>query len=143
MKTLKLIFFVGIAILVLGVWFYGYSGFFDKVSDFKDGIPELGVQKIARSITGCTADEDCLYVLNSSDCRLVENYCNNIAKEDNYQRLLEEEIIEGECNQTAIGFDIAIECECKFHKEREGKLKQWVGEKIEEEAGYTYCWKKD
>ena len=143
MKTLKIMVFLIIAVLVIGGWFYGFSGFFDKISDIKEDIPELKIQKIARSITGCTADEHCVYVSNSSDCVLVEGYCNNIFKEENYQKLLEDEILEEECNKTNIEFDPLIECRCILHKEREGKIKQWLGEKIEKKAGYTYCWKKD
>ncbi|MCG2718168.1 MAG: hypothetical protein L6408_04955 [Nanoarchaeota archaeon] len=138
-KTMKIVFLVGIILLVLGVWFYGYSGFFDKIDD----IPELKIQQIARSITGCTSDEQCTYIMNSSDCRMVEGYCNNIEKEDNLRILIDEEIVESSCNMTNVVFNETIGCECKLHKEREGFIKQWLGKKIEEEAGYTYCWKKD
>ena len=143
MKALKTVAAVVIIVIVLGVWFYGFSGFFDKVSDVKEKIPELGVQKIARSITGCITDQDCAYITNPGDCRMIEEYCNNVVKVENYQKLLEEEILEENCNSTSVEFDPLIECECKLHKEREGKIKQWLGNKIEEKAGYTYCWKKD
>ena len=146
MKAMKWIAAIAIIVIVLGVWFYGFSGFFDKVSDVKEKIPELEVQRIARSITGCTADEDCAYVVSSGDCRMVEEYCNNInkeLKEENYFKVLEEDVLEEECNKTNMEIDSSIVCECRLHKEREGKIKQWVGEKIEEEAGYTYCWKKE
>jgi len=132
-----------IAIVVLGVWAYGFSGFFDKVSDVKESIPELGVQKIARSITGCTADEECSYVVSAGDCRFAEGYCNNMFKEDNYQKVVGDEVLEEECNRTSVEIDYAIDCECKLHKEREGSIKSWLGSKVEEEVGYTYCWKKD
>lgn len=143
MKALKWVAAVVIILIVLGVWFYGFSGFFDKVSDVKDKIPELGVQRIARSITGCTEDIECAYVINPGDCRVVADYCNNVLKEDNYKRVVEEKVLEEDCNRTSIEIDYTIDCECKLHKEREGKIKQWISEKIEEEAGYTYCWKKD
>lgn len=142
-KTLKIILLAGVAILVLGIWFYGFSGFFDKVSDVKEKIPELGVQKIAQSITGCTADIECAYVTEPGDCRMVAEYCNNMLKEDNYKKILEEEVLEEDCNRTSIQLDYTIDCTCKLHKEREGKIKQWFSKKIEEKAGYTYCWKKD
>jgi len=143
MKAMKWIAAIAIIVIVFGVWFYGFSGFFDKVSDVKEKIPELEVQRIARSITGCTADEDCAYVINSGDCMMIEEYCNNINKEENYQKMLEEEILEEECNKTSIEIDPLIECECKLHKEREGKIRQWFSKKVEEKAGYTYCWKKE
>lgn len=142
MKALKWVAAAVIIIIVLGVWFYGFSGFFDKVSDVKEKIPELGIQKIARSITGCTEDIECAYVMNPGDCRVVEEYCNNVLKEDNYKKMLEGELLEEECNKTSIQLDYEIDCECKLHKEREGKIKQWFSKKIEEKAGYTYCWKK-
>ncbi|MBL7100969.1 MAG: hypothetical protein ISS23_03390 [Nanoarchaeota archaeon] len=142
MKALKIAAALAIIAIVLGVWFYGFSGFFDKVSDVKDQIPELGIQKIARSVTGCTTDQDCAYILSPGDCRTIEGYCNNVIKEENYQKVFEEEVLEENCNRTSIEFDPLIECECKLHKEREGKIKQWLGKKVEEKAGYTYCWKK-
>lgn len=142
MKALKIGMALIIIVLVFGIWFYGFSGFFDKVADVKDKIPELGVQKIARSITGCTTDQDCAYIANNGDCRMVKDYCNNIVKEENYQKIFEEDILEEDCNRTIIEFEPLIECECKFDKEREGKIKQWLGNKIEESVGYTYCWEK-
>jgi len=142
MKAMKWVVAVVVIILVLGLWLYGFSGFFDKVSDVKEKIPELGVQKIARSITGCTEDIECAYVTDPGDCRMVAEYCNNILKEENYLKV-QEEVLEEECNKTSIQLDYTIDCECKLHKEREGKIKQWIGKKIEEEAGYTYCWKKE
>lgn len=143
MKAMKWIVAVIIVILVLGVWLYGFSGFFDKVSDVKEKIPELGVQKIARSITGCTEDIDCIYVTESGDCKMVAEYCNNVLKEENYLKVLDEEILEEECNKTSIQLNYTIDCECRLHKEREGKIKQWLGRKLEEKASYTYCWKKE
>lgn len=143
MKALKWVIAVIVIILVLGLWLYGFSGFFDKISDVKEKIPELGIQKIAGSITGCTEDIECAYVTSPGDCRMAAEYCNNILKEDNYKKVLNEEVLEEECNRTSVQFDYSIDCECKLHKEREGKIKQWISKKIEEEAGYTYCWKKE
>lgn len=138
MKTFKLVITITIIIVILGVWLYGFSGFFDKMPD----IPELGIQKIARSITGCTEDLECLYVINPGDCRMVTNYCNNVLNEDNYKKVLNEEVLEENCNMTSIETDDNIDCDCKLHKDREGIIKQWLGRKLEEKAGYTYCWKK-
>lgn len=143
MKVFKKVIVIAVIVIVLGIWFYGFSGFFDKISEAKDNIPELEMQKIAMSITGCTADEDCAYITNPGDCRMTAEYCNNIAKEDNYKKMLEEEIIEEECNKTSVQLDPLIKCECKLHKEREGRIKQWFSKKIEQKAGYTFCWKKD
>lgn len=143
MKVFKIATALAIIVIVLGIWFYGFSGFFDKISEVKDNIPELEMQRVARSITGCTADEDCAYIADPGDCRMTKEYCNNIAKEDNYKKMLEEEVIEEKCNETSIQLDPLIWCECKLHKEREGKIEQWLSRKIEQKAGYTYCWKKD
>jgi len=163
MKTLKLMVAITIIVIVLGIWFYGFSGTFDKMKDVKNGIPELGIKKIATSITGCTMDQECIYVTDSAGCTIAEGYCANIIKEENYikadneteevieEEITEEEIVEGEteeiteqekCNRSNVQFDFKIECECKLHKERDGDIKQWLGDKIEEKAGYTYCWKK-
>ncbi len=143
MKTFKLMITMTIIIAILGVWLYGYSGVFDKISEVKDNIPELGIQKIAVSITGCTTEQDCAYITNPGDCRMATEYCNNILKEDNYEKVLNGEILEEDCNRTSVEISYNIDCECKLHKEREGKIKQWLGKKLEEEAGYTYCWKKE
>lgn len=140
MKTFKLVIAVVVIIIILGVWFYGYSGVFNKVSD---NIPELGIQKIAMSITGCTTELDCAYVTNPGDCKMVKDYCNNVFKEDNYKKVLNDEALEEDCNKTSVEIDYNIDCDCKLHKEREGVIKQWLGKKLEEKAGYTYCWKKE
>lgn len=143
MKSLKTLAMIAIAALVLGIWLYGFSGFFDKVSDVKEKIPELDIQKVARSVTGCTADEECAYVIDSGDCREAAGYCNNVFKEENYKKVLNEEVLEEECNRTSIQLNYTIDCECKLHKEREGRIKQWINKIVEKEAGYTYCWKKE
>ncbi len=140
MKTFKLIIAITIIIVIIGGWLYGFSGIFNKVSD---NIPELGIQKIARSITGCTTEQDCAYITNPGDCRTVTNYCNNVFKEDNYKKILDDNVLEEDCNRTSIEIDYNIDCDCKLHKEREGIIKQWLGKKLEEKAGYTYCWKKE
>ncbi len=146
LKTVKWFFLVGMAIIILGVWFYGYGEFFDKVSEAKEDlpdIPELKIQKVARSIRGCAADEDCVYIVNPGDCRMVGDYCNNIKNPENLKKILEEEVLEDPCNKTLIETNETINCECKLHKEQDNKIKQWIGSKIEENVGYTYCWKKD
>jgi len=140
MKTFKLVIAITIIIVIIGGWFYGYSGVFSKVSD---NIPELGIQKIAMSITGCTTEQECAYITNTGDCRMVTDYCNNVFKEDNYKKVLDDNVLEEDCNRTSIEIDYNIDCDCKLHKEREGIIKQWLGKKLEEKAGYTYCWKKE
>lgn len=143
MKTIKIAVGIIIIVAVLGVWLYGFSGFFDKVSDVKESIPELEIQKIARSITGCTADEECAYIIDTGDCRQVKGYCNNILKDENYKKIVGEEVLEEACNLTSVQTDYNIDCECKLHQEREGKIKQWISKIIEQKVSYTYCWKKE
>ncbi len=147
MKTFKLVIAITVIIVIIGGWLYGFSGVFNKVSDnipeLGDNIPELGLQKIARSITGCTEDIKCSYIINPGDCRMITNYCNNMFNEDNYKKVLNEEVLEEDCNRTSVEIDYNIDCDCKLHKEREGIIKQWLGKKLEEKAGYPYCWKKE
>ncbi|MBM3200352.1 hypothetical protein FJZ53_05420 [Candidatus Woesearchaeota archaeon] len=142
MKALKRAVALIVIIVVLGVWFYGFSGVFDKVSDVKDLMPELGIQKIARSVNGCTTEQDCAYVVNAGDCRQAAGYCNNILEFDNYKKVSGEEILNEECNRTSVELNYTIDCECKLHKQRENKIKQWVNDMFEKKAGYTYCWVK-
>lgn len=143
MKSIKMIAAVIIILAFLGIWLYGFSGFFDKVSDTKDIIPELGIENIARSITGCTTDIECSYIINPGDCRMAKEYCNNVIKEENYAKMVDEETLKEPCNRTSVEIDYTTDCECKLHKEREGKIQQWLGRKVEEKIGYTYCWKKE
>lgn len=138
MKTFKLIIAIIVIVIILGVWLYGFSGFFDKIPE----IPELGIQKIAQSITGCTTELDCAYITNHGDCRMVKDYCNNVFKEENYKKILNDGVLEESCNKTSVEIDYNINCDCNLHKEREGKIKQWVNNLFEKKAGYTYCWKK-
>jgi DNA-directed RNA polymerase beta' subunit len=159
MKTFKLVMAITIIIVILGGWLYGYSGVFNKVSnnlpEVSDNIPELGIQKIANSITGCTTELECAYVTNTGDCRMVKDYCNNVFKEDNYKKVLDDNTLEEDCNRTSIEIDYNIDCDCKLHKEIEEtteqgiikklkeKIKKWLIKEVEEKAGYTYCWKKE
>lgn len=142
MKTFKIIALIAVAAIIFGVWLYGYSGFFDKVSDVKNGLPEIEMPAILKATSGCTSDMDCAYVIESSDCRLSEGHCNNIAKEENYQKIMNGEVTSEACNKTSIVFDPAIECACKLDTEVEGELKSLLMEKIEETVGYRYCQKK-
>ncbi|MDP2908083.1 MAG: hypothetical protein Q8O03_09205 [Nanoarchaeota archaeon] len=142
MKTFKLVMAITVILAIVG-GLYGYSGLFDKVSDAKDIIPELGIQKIARSINGCTTEQDCAYLISSGDCRQVAGYCNNVLEAENYKKVLDDNVLDEECNRTSREIDYTIDCDCKLHKEREGIIKQWLGKKLEEKAGYTYCWKKE
>lgn len=142
MKTFKIAALVAIIAIVFGIWLYGYSGFFDKVSDVKGSLPEIEMPTVVKATSGCTSDSDCYYVKESGDCRLSEGHCNNIEKEENYQRVVEGEMVSGECNKTNILFDHEIECACKLDTEVEGELKALLMEKIEEKVGYRYCQKK-
>lgn len=138
-KTFKLVIAITIIIAILGVWFYGSSGLFNKIPG---NISELNVENIARSITGCTTNIECAYISDAGDCRMTKGYCNNVLKEDNYKKVSNDEVLEESCNKTSVQIDYTIDCDCKLHKERQGIIQQWLGKKLEEKAGYTYCWKK-
>jgi len=102
-KTIKIIFFVGI-ILVALVFVYNYNS--SKPVD--DNILTFDIEKDYEqlSLYDCEFENECMYVVNASDCNLVPEECNNMIKSENY-------IINGKrCNKEAIIIDLNITCDC-------------------------------
>jgi len=91
-KTLKIIIFVGI-ILITGTLLYDYFQPVEK--DYEE-----------LSLYDCEFNNECMYVVNPSDCNLVAEKCNNMIKTENY-------VVNGKsCNKEWIVVDFNTTCTC-------------------------------
>jgi hypothetical protein len=91
-KTIKIVFFIGI-ILITIVLLYDYYQPMEKDYD-------------KLSIYDCEFDNECMYVVDASNCNLVAERCNNMIKMENY-------VVNGKrCNKEGIVIDENITCNC-------------------------------
>lgn len=106
-KTFKLVVFIIIFAVILGLVYFGYGSFKDSFKGYTEKASSPGFSQPSSS--GCKSDSDCAFVSSAGDCSLVASSCNNLADLSHFYK----PGTKVKCSIDTIVVDAGIACSCR------------------------------